>query len=171
MFACLLLGLVVIAPHAWQHSTQVLQVKGREPWLTVWWTTAALWWLACGPGLITGYWAARDGPDAASAASTEGLASASKKRVLVRDVLLVFVIAGAALVLLQIAHTQGTFNQAKESWLWGGAGVGGVALLLLRSLMQPLQQMAAETGNRASQWLPPLLNLASILGLVVLVLL
>ncbi|MFM2448537.1 MAG: hypothetical protein RIS44_987 [Pseudomonadota bacterium] len=250
MFACMLLGLVVIAPHVWQHSTQVLQVKGWEPWMTVWWTTAALLWLACGPGLITGYWAARDGPDAASATSTEGLASASKKRVPVRDVLLVFVMAGVALVLLQTAHTQGTFNivqngltwptaavvalissvigqvaaqawlatqqdawslavarvrnvltrslrvvslcalalaglglldlaswwlmqefQAKQSWLWGGAGAGGVALLLLRSLMQPLQQMAAETGNRASQWLPRLLNLASILGLVVLVLL
>jgi hypothetical protein len=250
MFACMLLGLVVIAPHVWQHTTQVLVPKGWEPWLTVWWTGSALLWLSCAPALIAGYWAARDGADAPSAAAAVGATPVNKKRVPVRDVLLVSVIAVAALLLLRTAQAQGVFNivqngltwptaaavalissvvgqvaaqgwlavqheawslavarlrnvltralrvvtlgalvlaglglldlaswwlmqevQDREPWLWGGAGAGGVALLLLRSLMQPLQQMAAEAGSRASHWLPRLLNLASILGLAALVLL
>jgi len=250
MFACMFLGLLVMAPHVWQHSTQVLQVQGWKPWLTVWWTAAALLWLSCAPGLISGYWAARDGADASGVGPAGGVAPVNKKRVPVRDVLLMVAVAAVALLLLHTAQAQGAFNivqngltwptaavlvlistvagqvavqgwlavqgeawslavarlrnvltralrgvtlsalalaglglldlaswwlmqefQAQEPWLWGGAGAGGVALLLLRSLMQPLQQMAADTGNRASQWLPRLLNLASIVGLLVLTLL
>ncbi|MFM8901419.1 MAG: hypothetical protein ACKOF9_15945 [Burkholderiales bacterium] len=246
MFACLLLGLVVTAPHVWQHTTQVLKVQGWEVWLTPWWTAAALLWLTCAPGLITGYWAARDGPDASVASTT----SVTKKSVPVRDVLLVIVVAALAFMLLRWAHANGAFNllhsglswptavalvlvsavlgqvaaqvwlatrqdawslavarlrngltralrlvtlaalavaglgvldlcswwlmqefQAQEAWLWGGASAGGVALLVLRTMMQPLQQMAAQTGNQTSPWLPRLLNLASIVGLFVLVLL
>lgn len=243
MFACLLLGLVVIAPHVWQHTTQVLKVDGWEAWRTPWWTAAALWWLTCAPGLITGYWAARDGPEAC-------VAHATKRRIPVRDVLLVLVVSLLAFMLLRWAHADGAFNllhsglnwptaaaivvmssvlgqvlaqlwlatqkdawslavarlrngltrslrlvtlvalavlglgvldlcswwlmqefQAQQAWLWGGASAGGVALLVLRTMMQPLQQMAAQTEGQASQWLPRLLNLASIVGILVLVLL
>lgn len=249
MFACMFLGLVVIAPHLWQHSVQVLRVDGWKPWLTVWWTAAALLWLSCAPGLIAGYWAARDGPDAPGTTAANA-APASKKRIPVRDALLLLVISAGAFFLLRSAHTQGAFNlvhngltwpmaaavalissvvgqvvtqvglavqrdawslavarlrnvltralrvvsvgalvlaglglldlaswwlmqetQTEDSWVWGGAGVGGVALLLLRTLMQPLQQMAFDAGNQARQWLPRLLNLGAILGLAALVLL
>jgi hypothetical protein len=250
MFACMLLGLVVIAPHVWQHTTQVLKVDGWEPWFTPWWSAAALLWLTSAPGLISGYWAARDGPDVSASSDAQSAAAAAKKSVPFRDGLLVLVIAAVALLLLRSAQTQGAFNivhhgltwptaaalalissvigqvaaqgwlaaqkdawslsvarlrnqltralrgvsvaalavaglglfdllswwlmqefQDKRAWLWGGASAGGVALLVLRTMMQPLQQMAAETGNRASQWLPRLLNLASLVGLLVLVVL
>jgi hypothetical protein len=60
--------------------------------------------------------------------------------------------------------------QDGNRWLWGGAGLGGVAVLVLRTLMQPLQQLAAEAGNRTSEWMPRLLNLAGYVGLLALVL-
>jgi hypothetical protein len=47
------------------------------------------------------------------------------------------------------------------SWLWGGLGVGGFALLVLRNLVQPLQQMAAETSKQGQDWAPRLVNLAN----------
>ncbi|WP_394792442.1 hypothetical protein [Rhodoferax sp.] len=58
----------------------------------------------------------------------------------------------------------------QRDWLWGSAGAGGLLLVLLRNLVQPLQKMAAETNKQASDWLPRLANLGSQLAFVLLVL-
>ena len=68
MFTCILLGLVVVAPHLWQHSFQVLDTQGWERWHTPWWPAAVAFWTATAPGLTAGYWAARDAPDPAAVA-------------------------------------------------------------------------------------------------------
>ena len=59
--------------------------------------------------------------------------------------------------------------QSGNQWLWGGVGVGGLGLVVLRTMMQPLQKIAAESGSRALEWLPRLLNVGSLLGLLALV--
>ena len=56
--------------------------------------------------------------------------------------------------------------QTGNRWLWGGVGVGGVTLLVLRALMQPLQKIAAESNSHALDWLPRLLNFGSLMGLL-----
>ena len=37
MLACLPLGLLVVLPHLWQHSVQLLNPQGWERWYTPWW--------------------------------------------------------------------------------------------------------------------------------------
>ncbi|MCX7279120.1 MAG: hypothetical protein NTZ15_17680 [Burkholderiales bacterium] len=54
-------------------------------------------------------------------------------------------------------------------WLWRGVGVGGLVLLVLRNLVQPLQQMAAETSKQAQDWLPRIVNWGSQMGFGLLV--
>lgn len=44
MFACIALGLIVILPHLWQHSLQVLDANAWEPWYTAWWALSLAWW-------------------------------------------------------------------------------------------------------------------------------
>jgi hypothetical protein len=56
-----------------------------------------------------------------------------------------------------------------SAW-WGGVGAGGVGVLLLRSFAQPLQQLAADAEGRAREWMPRLLNLMSLIGMLALVL-
>ena len=90
MFACMLLGLVVVAPHLLQHSTQALDANGWSRWVTPWWPLATALWALTAPGLITGYWAARDDPDP----DARGHGPAW------RDLLLLAVMAALALVLL-----------------------------------------------------------------------
>jgi hypothetical protein len=243
MFACIFLGLIVIAPHLWQHSLQVLKAQSWESWVTPWWAVSAVLWLLIAPGLIAGYWAARDGPDLKSN-SSQGwraigmrdllfvlLASLVSFLVLctlyangamnlkdygltwpaVAALALVSLVVGQAVVqiclviskethALTVARLRNQLTRALRAitivalvvagigaldrsswwileelqngneWLWSGVGVGGLAILVLRSMMQPLQQMAAETGTHARDWLPRLLNVASIVGIVALVL-
>jgi len=238
MFACMLLGLLAIAPHLGQHSTQVLDPAGWEHWFTPWWPAALALWAATAPGLIAGYWAARDTPDpdaravgpgwrdlgflalmaAAAVALLRALGSGHAVDPL-RDALdwpgaallalLSIVIGqlgvqgrlalsrephalavarlrnqltrglkGATMGVLAIAG-MGALDrlswwvleelQSGNPWLWGGVGFGGLVVLVLRRLAQPLQQMAAEAGAHARGWLPRLVDLASLIGLLALV--
>ena len=243
MFACIFLGLIVIAPHLWQHSFQVLKAQTWESWVTPWWAASAVLWLLIAPGLIAGYWAARDGPDQKSN-SSQGW-----RAIGVGDLLFVLVAAAISFLVLCTLYANGAMNlkdngltwpavaalalvslvvgqavvqiclviskethaltvarlrnqltralraitiaalavagigaldrsswwileelQSGNEWLWSGVGVGGLAILVLRSMMQPLQQLAAETGTHARDWLPRLLNLGSIVGILALVL-
>ena len=238
MFACILLGLVVVAPHLWQHSFQMLDPRGWELWRTPWWALSLALWATLAPGLIAGYWAARDAPNPAATRLMPGW----------RDALFVLAAAGGAYLLLRALQTSGAINPVRHSlnwpgagvltvislvagqlgvmvwmavkagphglkvallrnwltralrwvmlgtlalaglgaldrlswwvleefqtgnqWLWGGVGVGGVAVLTLRTLMQPLQQMAAKSESSARDWLPRLLNFGSLLGVLALV--
>ena len=63
MVACIALGLLVIGPHLWQHTYQVLEPVSWQKWHTPWWAVAAAFWAATAPGLLAGYWSARDEPD------------------------------------------------------------------------------------------------------------
>jgi hypothetical protein len=62
MFACILLGLWwwrrICGNTACRCSTQCW-----ERWHTPWWAVAVAFWTGLAPGLIAGYWAARDAPD------------------------------------------------------------------------------------------------------------
>ena len=235
MFACILLGLVVVAPHLWQHSVQVLNPQGWERWRTPWWPLSLAFWAALAPGLIAGYWAARDAPDPAATGLVPGwrdalflLAAATGAYLLLRVVqaggaldplqrslslagagvlALVSLVVGQLAVMVWMAVSRaphalkvarlrngltralravflgaaalaalGALDrlswwvleqlQSGNAWLWGGVGVGGVAVVVLRALMQPLQQLAAQSESHARDWLPRLLNLASMLGLL-----
>jgi len=238
LFACILLGLVVVAPHLWQHSVQVLDPRGWERWHTPWWALSLAFWAATAPGLIAGYWAARDSPDPVATSQLPGW----------RDALFLLVAAAGTWVMLHVLQPNGAMDPVRYSlnwpgagvlalislvigqvsvmgwmaisrqphglkvarlrnwltralrlvmmgtlvlaglggldvlswwvlqefqtgnqWLWGGVGVGGVGVVALRTLMQPLQQMASKADNRARDWLPRLLNFGSLLGLLALV--
>ncbi len=237
MFACIALGLLVIAPHLWQHSMQILNPIAWEPWQTAWWTLALALWSTFAPALIAGYWAARD--------ATPGSIEQTLRW---RDAAFVLAIAIGAALLLRTLFESGGIEPARDSltwplagalalasvvvgqvatmarlaldrsshslkvarirdrltrllrrafiatlallaigaldrlswwvleelqsgnqWLWRGVGAGGVLVLVLRALVQPLQKIAAET-TRARAWLPRLLDLASVFGMLVLVL-
>ncbi|NKI94466.1 hypothetical protein [Rhizobacter sp. SG703] len=238
MFACMLLGLLVIAPHLAQHSTQLLDPQGWERWFTPWWPVALSLWAATAPGLVAGYWAARDSHDPNARAVGPGW----------RDMVFVAAMAIAAWLLLRALRSGDTVNpvhdaldwataallallsivvgqlfvqarlalgrephalavarlrnqltrwlkaatlvvvaiggmgaldraswwvleelQSGNQWLWGGVGFGGLVVLVLRRLAQPLQQMAAEAGARARGWLPRLMDVGSLVGLLALV--
>jgi len=238
MFACIPLGLLVVLPHLWQHSMQVLDPQGWERWSTPWWPLSLAFWAALAPGLIAGYWAARDVPDPAATRVVPGwrdalflLTAAIGAFVLVRALqaggalnpvrhslnlpgagvlALVSLVIGQLAVMgsmaasleahaLKVARLRNGLTRALRAvmlgtvalaglgaldrlswwvleelqtgnaWLWSGVGAGGVAVLVLRALTQPLQQMAAKSESHARDWLPRLLNLASLLGLLALV--
>lgn len=238
MFACLPLGLLVMLPHLWQHSVQVLHPQGWERWHTPWWPLALAFWAALAPGLIAGFWAVRDARDPAASCRMPGwrdalflLATATGAFLLLRalqagvalnplrdslNLALAAVLALASLVsgqltvmgwmaasaephALKVARLRNWLTrtlrmvllgavalagfgaldlmswwvleefQSGNQWLWGGVGVGSFAVIALRALTQPLQQLAARSENHARDWLPRLLNLASLGGLLALV--
>ena len=239
MIACILLGMVVIAPHLWQHTFQLLKPEAWERWHTPWWTLSITFWVASAPGLLAGYWSARDEPDSAARGVFMDW----------RDSALVLIVTGFALYLLRVMVRDNNINPLQESlnwpaagalalmslvlgqllvrgwlvlrqesyglkvaklrnwltrslrwamlislglatlgaldriswwlletlltqqhgrWFWGGAGVGGVALIALRALMQPLQKIAADSTSQVRHWGPQLLNAASLLGMLIL---
>ncbi|MEO7940646.1 MAG: hypothetical protein ABIR55_18640 [Burkholderiaceae bacterium] len=238
MFACVALGLVVVLPHLWQHSLQVLNANAWESWYTAWWALSLATWTALAPGLIAGYWAARDGPDPAAVASRLGwrdlifvLGIAYAGFSLLRSLLasaaldpvrhsltwpgagalaLVSIVIGQVATMawlaldrtphaLKVARIRNTLTrslrgvmgfalalagigaldrlswwileelQTGNQWLWGGIGAGSVLIVVLRALVQPLQKIASETTMRTREWLPQLLSLASLFGMLALV--
>ncbi len=112
MFACILLGLLVILPHLWQHSLQMLDANAWEPWYTAWWALSIAFWSALAPGLIAGYWAARDGPDPTFTATRLGW----------RDASFVLIIAAGAFALLRSLYTNRVLDPVHNSLTWSGAG-------------------------------------------------
>ncbi len=239
MFACIALGLLVILPHLWQHSTQVLNPNAWEAWYTAWWALSLAWWSALAPGLIAGYWAAREEAD-----STRQVA-----RLNWRDAFFVLMIAVGAFTLLRSLYINSVLDPVRNSltwpgagmlvlgsivlgqvgtmiwltldrtphalkvakvrhtltnqlrwimlialalagigaldrlswwilaelqtgnqWLWRGVGVGSVVVVVLRALVQPLQKIAAESTSRAREWLPQMLELGGMFGMLILVL-
>ena len=239
MFACILLGLVVVGPHLWQHSVQLLDPTGWERWHTPWWAVSVAFFTAVAPGLVAGYWAARDAPDPTARRLLPGwrdalfLASAAVGAWLLMGAVksgggldpisqslnwptaavlaVVSLVAGQLLVMLwmllsrephalRVARLRNWLTRALRQvsiialslvvlgaldrlswwvleevqtkdnpWLWGGVGAGGVALVVLRTLMQPLQQIASKADNRARDWLPRLLDFGGLFGLLALV--
>ena len=239
MFACIALGLLVILPHLWQHSAQVLDANAWETWYTAWWALSLALWTALAPGLIAGYWAARDGADPSRQAA----------RLNWRDASFVLIIAVGAFALLRSLYINGVLDPVRNSltwpgagilalgsivlgqvgtmvwltidrtphalkvaqvhntltrnlrwvmmialalagigaldrlswwilaefqtgnqWLWRGVGVGSVVVVVLRALVQPLQKIASESSTRAREWLPQLIELGSMFGMLILVL-
>ncbi|WP_428421308.1 hypothetical protein [Methylibium sp.] len=63
-------ALLVIGPHLW-HTVSTLSAGSAaaasatawRPWGTLWWPLGAAWWAAAAPGLMTGYWVARESAD------------------------------------------------------------------------------------------------------------
>jgi hypothetical protein len=217
----------------------LLRPQGWEAWQTPWWPVAVSLWALLGPGLLTGYWAARDAPDPAidqrglpwrdlmflavlalvsvcifqylrhsdaidlqrdslrwPTAAVFALVSAAAGQAGVQACLALrrapYALAVARwrnrltrwlrIVTLATAVIAGLGAldrlswwvleelQDGNEWLWGGVGFGGLAVLVLRSAIQPLQRMAAEAGAHARDWLPRFINLASLAGLLALVL-
>jgi len=236
MFASILLGLLVVGPHLWQHSFQLLDARGWEGWHTPWWPVALAFWAAVAPALVAGYWAARDAPNAAVLSKWPGWRDTTFLIVLSACGWLLMrtlqgtldpvrhslnwpgagVLALHSLVLgqlavfawiaiertphaLKVARLRNALTRALRlvllitiglvgvgaldllswwvleefqtgnRWLWGGVGVGGITLVVLRSLMQPLQKIAAESNSRALEWLPRVLNFGSLFGLLGLI--
>jgi hypothetical protein len=239
LFASMLLGLLVMAPHLVQHGTQWLDARAWEGWQTLWWPMAALFWVTTAPALITAYWAGRDAPDPAVV----------RKGPPVRDLVFLLVLSAIAYAVLAYLHRGDAIDPRRDSltwpctaalallscvlgqvgaqlwlvagsrephalkvarlrnrmtralravscialglagmgaldglswwileelqsgndWLWSGVGAGGLMLLVLRGMVQPLQRIAAEAGAHAREWLPRLLDLAGLAGLVALV--
>ncbi len=239
MVACIALGLVVIGPHLWQHTYQVLEPTHWQKWHTPWWVAAAAFWTATAPGLLAGYWSARDEPDnqARSVVLNSG------------DIIFLLLFSGAALYLVHLMVQDKSINplyyslnwpaagalalistvlgqlgtrccmgllkgshglkvallrnwltrmlrwamlialglmalgaldrlswwlmealivQGDKPWLWRGVSAGGIALIALRTLMQPLQKIAADTATQGRHWWPRILSFASLLGMLML---
>lgn len=239
MFACILLGLVVVFPHLWQHSVQRLDPQGWEHWGSVWWVLSVAFWSALAPGLIAGYWTARDAADPAATSVVlrgrdmvfvllTGVGTSLLLRTLwlndgldpVRHglswplagvLVLTSVVLGQLAVMGWLATSQEThalkvarlrnrmtqalrwvlagtlvlagigaldrlswwileeFQGGGNQWLWRGVGAGSIGVVVLRTLVQPLQKIAADSGGRAMDWLPRLLSLASLVGMLTLV--
>ncbi|HRI19094.1 MAG TPA: hypothetical protein PL196_11270, partial [Burkholderiaceae bacterium] len=63
--------------------------------------------------------------------------------------------------------------QSGEAWIWGGVGLGGVAVVVFRAFAQPLQKLAERAGGTApgaADWGARLLNLAGMAGWIALLL-
>lgn len=113
MFACILLGLLVVLPHVWQHSVQWLDPQGWERWRTPWWALSLAFWVALAPGLTAGYWAARDAPQPAATGVVLGW----------RDAVFALLLAAGAFLLQRGLRTDGALDPVRHSLTWPGAGV------------------------------------------------
>ena len=236
MLLCLPFVLAVLLPHLVLQGTQGADWEpGAWPaWQTPWWPLALGVWLLFAPGLMTAYWAAREGTlmpirdrvllaiCVAAAAATSALAWPGPDALTRGDGSALAVLAallagwsgaaGMAFTPLRLALGQnsrslalalmrnkltrmlrwvtlaavamllaGVFDlvswwlleglQGGETWIWGGVGIGGAGVVVLRALAQPLQKLAERAGAQTQAgWGPRLLNLAGIVGLVALLL-
>ncbi|MEP6971165.1 MAG: hypothetical protein ABJA49_12030, partial [Betaproteobacteria bacterium] len=163
MFACIALGLLVILPHLWQHSLQVLDANAWEAWYTAWWALSIAFWTALAPGLIAGYWAARDGPDP----------SYTTTRLSWRDASFVLIIAAGAFALLRSLVVNEVLDPARNSLTWPGAGalalgsvvIGQVATMLwLASDRTPHALKVARLRNLLTRYLRWVMLISLALG-------
>ncbi len=120
MVACILLGLVVIGPHLWQQTYQVLEPAHWQKWHTPWWVLAATFWVGAAPCLLAGYWSARDEPDneARSVMLSAG------------DIIFLLIFGGGAYLMVQ----DKSINLLDKSLNWPAAG----ALALLSTVVGQL---------------------------------
>ena len=127
MVACIALGLLVIGPHLWQHTYQVLEPVSWQKWHTPWWAVAAAFWAATAPGLLAGYWSARDEPDneARSVLLNAG------------DIIFLLLFSAAAFYLVHLMVEDKSINPLHQSLNWPAAG----ALALISTV---LGQLAAR---------------------------
>ncbi|RZU01012.1 hypothetical protein [Rivibacter subsaxonicus] len=64
MIVCLPFALFVMAPHIWQATTGArFGFAQWQSWQVLWWPAALGLWLLLAPGLMAGYWVARDTAD------------------------------------------------------------------------------------------------------------
>ena len=64
MIVCLPFALFVMAPHIWQATTGArFGFAQWQSWQVLWWPRRAGLWLLLAPGLMAGYWVARDTAD------------------------------------------------------------------------------------------------------------
>lgn len=108
MLACVLFGLVVTFPHLWQLHTRLLEPNGWAPWMTLWWPLAAAWGALTLPGMMSGYWLAREGPDPTRPA--QGLAA--------RDLLYTGFMTGLAAALTWLAWRLGLLRGFSQGPDW-----------------------------------------------------
>lgn len=237
MFVCIPFALLVMAPHLWQSSLgAAFSPLAWQPWFTLWWPLAVALWLAVAPGLMAGYWMARDNPDpgrrrvavpwrdtafvALLCALLAGVWFGSRPplpgpSVALRPAALVLIAVSSCAVGLVGAHLRlvltgetaslavarlrhrltfslravtlvaaamllfGALDLASwqvlsalhtgERWVWGGIGVGGVTVLVLRTLAQPLLQLSERAQPNSLRAIgPKLVNLAGLVGVAVL---
>jgi len=237
MFVCIPFALLVMAPHLWQSALgPEFSPAAWQPWFTLWWPIAVALWLAVAPGLMAGYWIARDSADPGqrrvalpwrdaafvvllcallagvwlgarpplpgrSAAlrpaalvlitvsscavglvgahlrlvltsETASLAVARLRHRLTFALRSVTLAAGAMLLFgaLDLASWQVLVALGTgERWVWGGIGIGGVTVLVLRTLAQPLLQLSERAQpNSLRAFGPKLVNLAGLVGVAVL---
>jgi hypothetical protein len=129
MFACILLGLIVVAPHLWQHSVQVLNPTGCERWHTPWWSVSAAFYAAVAPGLVAGYGARRDAPDPTARRQLPGR----------RDALFLVAASIGAWLLMGVVKSGGGLDPISNSLNWPTA-----AVLAVVSLVAPAHRFACR---------------------------
>jgi hypothetical protein len=56
----LLVGVIVVLPHAFQIQRNLLDPLAWRPWITIWWPIAVAYWLAMAPGAMSAFWSLRD---------------------------------------------------------------------------------------------------------------
>lgn len=236
-------ALLVIAPHLW-HTVQILgagvegaaSAQAWRPWHTLWWPLGALVYAVGAPGLMTGYWVARDSADPGEKnvplpwrdmvfvallsltvaviwavarpplpSVTDPLRAAALALVALSSAAAGLVWAHARLAATQetrslaVARLRNRFTfalrlvtlgallcvalgaldllgwwllveiQTPGSWIWGGIGLGGAVVLVLRTLAQPLLALSQRTQPGAVGMLgPKLLNAAGLFGVAAL---
>ncbi|HSV69460.1 MAG TPA: hypothetical protein VLI72_05065 [Methylibium sp.] len=237
-------ALLVIAPHLW-HTVNILgagtqgaaSAQAWRPWYTLWWPLGTLVYAAGAPGLMTGYWVARDSADPGEThppvpwrdiafvvllsaivaviwlvarpplpSVTEPLRASALALVALSSGAAGLVWAHVRLIgtketcSLAVARLRNRYTfvlrwvtlgaaacfalgaldllswwllleiQTPDSWVWGGIGLGGAVVLVLRTLAQPLLALSQRTQPGSVGRLgPKLLNAAGLFGVAALV--
>jgi hypothetical protein len=237
-------ALLVMLPHL-VHTVSILgggvdgaaSAQAWRSWHTLWWPIGAAVYALGAPGLMTGYWVARDSADPGETRAPLPWRDMVFVALLCGIVVVIWLIARpplpgvtaplrvSALALLalssaafglawahyKLARTDKTRSlavallrnrftfalrivtlvavacvalgaldllswwllleiQAPGSWVWGGIGLGGAVVLVLRTLAQPLLALSQRTQPGSVGALgPKLLNAAGLFGVVALV--
>lgn len=124
MVFCLMWGLLVITPHLWQYSTQVLS-SAWKGWYSPWVALSAGLLMAVGPGLIAGYWFTRDTPRPQAQSWQARLAQVAQWLMAVALVMLVlWVQRDASAPVLDSLYAKGPSAHAVTSLMIGSVLLG-----------------------------------------------